>query len=205
MSGNWPTVRARGGPPQPENPCKQAKLRASARLDRTQEVAGSSPASSTSKTLVVMRVLTRRVGSRRPRAGDSLARSLARSPRSSAPPAHQKPHCQAVRRYDQLSSGDEIELHLGARGFEVSRGRPPGGRLRFSPEGDAREGCAARCLSSSQQYRGRRAGCSRLWKAATSDGSVRGLSGTVVKASSCDSCVRLDAPRRGPRRRTGRI
>jgi hypothetical protein len=39
------------GPPPPRNPWKQAKLRAGERLDRTQEVAGSSPASSTRKGL----------------------------------------------------------------------------------------------------------------------------------------------------------
>jgi hypothetical protein len=34
-------------------PCKQAKLTAEARLDRTQEAAGSSPASSTRKALEI--------------------------------------------------------------------------------------------------------------------------------------------------------
>jgi hypothetical protein len=43
------------GPSPPRKPCKQAKLRASERLDRTQEAAGSSPASSTRRTPAVER------------------------------------------------------------------------------------------------------------------------------------------------------
>ena len=46
MGGNWPKRGRQAGPPPPLNPSKQAKLRAGERLDRTQEVAGSSPASS---------------------------------------------------------------------------------------------------------------------------------------------------------------
>ena len=52
MSGNWRKIGAAAGPSPPRKPCKQAKLRASARLDRTQEVAGSSPASSTPESLL---------------------------------------------------------------------------------------------------------------------------------------------------------
>jgi hypothetical protein len=46
------------GPPPPRNPWKQAKLRAGERLDRTQEVAGSSPASSTRRTPATAGVLS---------------------------------------------------------------------------------------------------------------------------------------------------
>src|SRR5215218_4302999 len=48
---------SRDWPQPPQIPCKQAKVRGSARLDRTQEVAGSSPASSTPRTPATAGVL----------------------------------------------------------------------------------------------------------------------------------------------------
>jgi len=66
------------GPSPPRKPCKQAKLRASERLDRTQEAAGSSPASSIQNPCcrAVSCGLTPSKSAGR---GEPLARSLARS------------------------------------------------------------------------------------------------------------------------------
>ena len=100
-----------------------------------------------SENPVVMRVLTRPAGSRRPLASDSLARSLARSPPCASRPRHEKPHLKPFRRYERLRPGDSIELHLGAPTFEFSTASTPQRAPPFSPEETRAEGCAVSALS----------------------------------------------------------
>jgi hypothetical protein len=94
-SSNNDTRRPSVAPPECHKPAAMAEPHAMeyvcsvVGLDRTQEVGGSSPPSSISRIPVTGSVRLRR------RAW-SLARSLARSPRSPAPPLYEKPHHQAV-------------------------------------------------------------------------------------------------------------
>ena len=96
----------------------------------------------------MVRVFARRAASRRSPASDSLARSLARSPRYAPRPTGEKPQLKPIRRYERLSPGDEIELLLGAPGFELRSARLPRRALRFPVDGDPGERVGRSCVSS---------------------------------------------------------
>jgi hypothetical protein len=106
------------GPPAPRKPCKQAKLRAGERLDRTQEVAGSSPASSTRRTPAMVRVRRCAGGYKRRLPLDRWPGSWPDLRAGQRPRRMRNRIIKRFRRYDRLSPGDSIELHLGALRFE---------------------------------------------------------------------------------------
>lgn len=93
------------------------------------------------------RVFALRKRLREPTAARSLARSLARSPRSAAPPLREKPHFKPFRPYERLRPRDEIELHLGAPAFAFASGSTAEAAQPFSPEKHAREGMRAFCFA----------------------------------------------------------
>src|SRR5215216_2572984 len=140
MGANWPKMRAfrpglhsRGNPANKPNSGLASAWIAPRRPPVRVRLAPS-------ENPVVMRVLTRPAGSRRPLASDSLARSLARSPPCASRPRHEKPHLKPFRRYERLRPGDSKELHLGAPTFEFSTASTPQRAPPFSPEGDACRG-----------------------------------------------------------------
>ena len=93
------------------------------------------------------RVFALRKRLREPTAARSLARSLARSPRSAAPPLREKPHFKPFRPYERLRPRDGIELHLGAPAFEFASGATGAAAQPFSPEKHAREGMRRFCFA----------------------------------------------------------
>jgi hypothetical protein len=111
------------GPPPPRKPCKEAKLRASARLDRTQEVAGSSPASSTRRTQL----------------GCGLSRFRRRRPGCS--PAILWAGLRATHRLRSMRSpvSSRFSRMIGSVHGTKSSARLPRAGPPFSPEGDAPE------------------------------------------------------------------
>src|SRR5215203_4658854 len=93
------------GSPPSGKPRKQAKFRATGRLDRTQEVAGSSPASSTPKFPATARFLESFASVERVVRRRFLARSLARSPRERSARVRGPPLFHAVFRIELGSVG----------------------------------------------------------------------------------------------------
>ena len=112
-------------------------------MARTQEIAGSSPASSTSRIPVTMRNSCLSGSIRSRRRAMSSAPSLARSSLSAASPAYEKPHYQAVSPIGAAQSEGRTRTPSRSARVRVNgQARLPRRAPQFSP-GRYAGGCAA--------------------------------------------------------------
>jgi hypothetical protein len=157
MGANWRKCEPQAGPPPPRKPCKQAKLRAGERLDRTQEVAGSSPASSIGESLLwsgFSRFDAVEIGGSRRTFGPIFGPIATSRPVSD--PGRIPVSCGFERR-GRLSSGDLTELLHTSYGSSsraasaVARGLLS--RIALAPRGASMPGQSASSIRRTRQRR----------------------------------------------------